>query len=376
MKNRAAAFFEGDTSWTIIDTDLREPRAGEVLVKVAAADLCHSDYHTITGDLPVAPIERPPGTPLLIGGHEGAGVVVEVGPEVHSVERGDHVVMSFIPSCGRCRACVSGMQMPCDMGGNIQKPDQMAANAAHRFKGEPVVSFGLGTFSEHVLATENGIVKIEKDIPLESATLCGCGVLTGWGSAVYRAQVKPGDVVAVVGCGGIGSAAVQGARIAGARFIVAIDPVAFKLEEAMRFGATHVVEDLEAALPIVQDISWGQMADAVIMTPSVLYGDLIQPAMELVRKGGVCVATAVAPAAQHEITLDLLPFTLSNKTLAGCLYGQCNPRADIPRVLHLYRTGQIKLDEMVTARYGLDNINAGYDDLLSGNNIRGLIVFD
>lgn len=369
MKNRAAAYFQGDKAWTIVETDLRSPEVGEVLVKVAASGLCHSDDHILKGDLLV-------GLPALIGGHEGAGVVVEIGPGVSSVVPGDHVITSWIASCGRCRDCVNGMQMLCDGGRHIQSPSAQEVNPRNRMNGEPLHSFGLGTFCEHLLASENSLVKIEDDIPLEVAALCGCGVLTGWGSVVRRAKVQVGDIVVVVGCGGLGSAAVQGARNAGARYVVGVDPVAFKREKALEFGATHTADSIEAALPLVLDISWGQLADAVIMTPSLLLGDLIQPAMELVRKGGVCVATAVAPASQHEIKLDLFPFAMANKTLAGCVYGACNPRSDIPVVLNLYREGRLKLDEMITKTYRLDDINVGYEDLLDGKNIRGVIAFE
>lgn len=376
MKNKAAAYFEGDKGWTVVETDLQEPQTGEVLVKMAAAGLCHSDDHTVKGDLVVHDPDNGILQFPMVGGHEGAGVVVDVGPGVTTLEVGDHVITSWIPSCGRCRPCAEGKQMLCDEGMNIQNPDAIRASARNSYKGDLLYAFGLGTFSEHLVAKENYLVKIEKDIPLDVAALCGCGVLTGWGSSVNRAQVKTGDVVVVVGCGGLGSAAVQGARIAGARYIVAVDPVAFKRDKAMEFGATHTAESIEAALPLLQDISWGELADAVIMTPSLLLSELIQPGMELVRKGGVMVATAVAPLRQRQIQLDLYPFAMSNKTLAGCLYGACNPRSDIPRVLKLYREGRIQLDEMITTRYRLDDLNQGYDDLLAGKNIRGIVDFN
>jgi S-(hydroxymethyl)glutathione dehydrogenase/alcohol dehydrogenase len=259
---------------------------------------------------------------------------------------------------------------------NIQNPGAARDLARHRYNGDVLFTFGLGTFSEYTIASELAVVKIEKDIPLDVAALCGCCVLTGWGSAVNRAQVKVGDVVVVVGCGGVGSSAVQGAHMAGARYVIAVDPVPFKREKALEFGATHTAESIAAALPLLQQISWGELADAVIMTPSTLFGDMIQPAMELVRKNGVLVATAVAPISQHDIKLDLFPFAMSNKTLVGCIYGQSNPRSDIPRVLKLYREGQIKLEEMITTRYRLEDINRGYEDLLDGKNIRGIIDFN
>jgi S-(hydroxymethyl)glutathione dehydrogenase/alcohol dehydrogenase len=376
MKNKAAAYFLGDKDWTLVETDLQLPQAGEVLIKMAAAGLCHSDDHTIKGISVTHDPENGVVQFPMVGGHEGAGIVVEVGPGVTTVTPGDHVVTSWIPSCGRCRPCVEGFQMLCDLGMNIQNPGAARDLARHHYNGDVLFTFGLGTFSEYSIASELAVVKIEKDIPLDVAALCGCCVLTGWGSAVNRAKVKVGDVVVVVGCGGVGSSAVQGAHMAGARYVIAVDPVPFKRDKALEFGATHAAESIEAALPLVQQLSWGELADAVIMTPSTLFGDMIQPAMELVRKNGVLVATAVAPISQHDIKLDLFPFAMSNKTLAGCVYGQSNPRSDIPRVLKLYREGQIKLEEMITTRYRLEDINRGYEDLLGGKNIRGIIDFN
>jgi S-(hydroxymethyl)glutathione dehydrogenase/alcohol dehydrogenase len=375
MKNKAAAYFLGDKDWTIVETDLQPPQAGEVLIKIAAAGLCHSDDHTIKGISvthdPDSGVEQFP----MVGGHEGAGVVVEVGPGVTTVEPGDHVITSWIPSCGRCRACVDGFQMLCDLGMNIQNPGAARQLARHHYNGDVLFTFGLGTFSEYSIASELAVVKIEKDIPLDVAALCGCCVLTGWGSAVNRAKVRVGDVVVVVGVGGVGSAAVQGARMAGARYVVAVDPVPFKRAKAVEFGATHTAESIEDAISLVHEISWGELADAVILTPSTLYGEYIQPSMEMVRKGGVLVATAVAPITQHDVKLDLFSFAMSNKTLAGCVYGMSNPRSDIPRVLKLWREGRMKLEDMITTRYRLDEINQGYEDLHAGKNVRGIIDF-
>ncbi len=203
-----------------------------------------------------------------------------------------------------------------------------------------------------------------------------CGVATGWGSAVQRAGVSPGDVVVVVGIGGIGINAVQGAAMAGASKVIAVDPVEFKRETAMEMGATHTFSSMEEAIPAVTEISWGRMADKVIMTPGVLHGDLMAEAMTLTGKGGTCVATAVAPMTQTEASVNLFELTMWQKEIKGAIFGALNPRSDIPKLLGLYRDGDLKLDELITRRYSLDQINEGYQDMRDGKNIRGVITFD
>jgi S-(hydroxymethyl)glutathione dehydrogenase/alcohol dehydrogenase len=374
MKNKAAVLFEGGSKWDIVETDLGDPQPGEVLVRVEVAGLCHSDEHFITGDMllhnPEAGIIQLP----MVGGHEGAGVVERVGEGVTSLEVGDHVVLSWIASCGRCRMCVTGFQMLCDQGANMHNPAVARELARHTYEGEIVFSFGQGTFSEYAVGLEASFIKVPKEISFEAAALVGCGVATGWGSAVNRAQVTPGDSVVVVGAGGLGSSAIQGAKLAGARHVIAIDPVQFKRDKALDFGATHTSASMEEAFPLVQELTWGLMADSVILTPSVLFGDMIEPAMLLTRKGGVCVATAVAPWQQRDVKLDLLMFAMNAKELKGTVYGNSNPRYDIPRLLKLYQDGLLKLDEMVTQRYSLEDVNQGYEDLRQGLNIRGVIV--
>jgi S-(hydroxymethyl)glutathione dehydrogenase/alcohol dehydrogenase len=234
----------------------------------------------------------------------------------------------------------------------------------------------LGTFAEHMVLADASVIKVEPDLPLDVVCLVSCGVATGYGSAVNRAEVKAGDTVVVVGCGGIGSNAVQGAAAAGAANIIAVDPVQFKQEKAMEFGATHAVGSMEEAKPLVDDLTWGRMANATILTPGVLYGDLIQPAMDLTSKGGTVVATAVAPMDQEDVKLDLARLTLSQKELRGTIFGSASPNARIPELLMLYRQGKLKLDELITRRYSLDEINQGYQDMNDGLNIRGVIEFN
>jgi NDMA-dependent alcohol dehydrogenase len=370
MKTQAAVLWNLNEPWSVEEVELGDPVAGEVRVKLAASGLCHSDEHLVTGDIP-APLP-------IIGGHEGAGVVEAVGPGVTSVAPGDHVVLGFIPACGRCRWCSTGRQNLCDLGAHLMGGVAIA-DGTHRItaRGQGVATMCLlGTFCPYVVVHEASVIKVDDDIPLDKAALVGCGVTTGWGSAVYAAEVEPGETVVVVGIGGVGANAVQGARLAGARYIVAVDPVEFKREQAQALGATHVAKDLDAAYALVNELTWGQLADKAIVTVDVARGELISPVMSLVSKGGRVVVTAVAPFAQTTVNLSLFELTLFQKDLRGSLFGSANPRADIPKLLRLYRDGLLKLDELVTRTYRLDQINEGYQDMRDGRNIRGMIVYD
>lgn len=240
MKTTAAVLFEAGRLFEIVELDLDGPRDGEVLIRYVAAGLCHSDLHLTDGDLP-------PRFPI-VGGHEGAGIIEEVGPGVTKVKPGDHVVCSFIPSCGHCRYCSTGRQSLCDMGATIL--DGCMPDGSFRFHsgGE---EFGamcmLGTFSQRATVSQNSVVKVDDWLPLETAVLVGCGVPTGWGSANYAGGVRPGDIAVVYGIGGIGINAVQGAVHAGAKYVVAVDPVEFKRDAALKFGATHAFGDAAEA---------------------------------------------------------------------------------------------------------------------------------
>jgi S-(hydroxymethyl)glutathione dehydrogenase/alcohol dehydrogenase len=247
----------------------------------------------------------------------------------------------------------------------------------HHVGDEPLVLFAkLGTFSEHTLVSEQSLVKVDPDLPATAVALVSCGVATGWGSAVRRAGTVAGDVVVVVGCGGVGMNAVQGAAMAGARAVVAVDPVDFKRELALKLGATHVAASMTEAFPLVQEMTHGQMADRVIMVPSVMYGDLMLEAMALTGKGGTCVVTSVAPMTQMTAAISLVDLAMQNKEIKGTIFGSGNPRFDIPNLLAMYQAGKLRLDELVTRTYPLDQINQGYQDMRDGKNIRGVIVFD
>jgi NDMA-dependent alcohol dehydrogenase len=373
--------------WQIEEITLDAPRQGEVLVRMVVAGICHSDDHYSTGDgvasgQLAAIIEATGGSvpdvfPML-GGHEGAGVVEEVGPGVRSVQPGDRVTFSFIPACGTCRWCVSGMTYLCDNGAMLLAKEMITDGTARRHVGDEDLTAmtQLGTFAEYAVLAEESVIKIDDSIPFEAASLVSCGVTTGWGSATVGVGTQPGDTVVIIGTGGVGINAVQGARAAGARAVIAVDPVEFKRDSAKFFGATETVASAEEAIPLVKELTAGVMADRVVLTPSVLPAELLAPAMMLTRKGGTCLMTAIPKVDVNIVPLLLIDFIQSCKTLKGLLYGGMNPRASMPMLLSLYRNGTLKLDELVTKRYRLDQINDAITDMREGRNIRGIIEFD
>ncbi len=372
MKTKGALLWEPgtDSGWSVEEIELDEPKEREALIRLAASGLCHSDDHLDTGDIP---LEWAP----VLGGHEGAGVVEAVGPGVTDVAVGDHVVLSFLPSCGHCVPCVAGEQNLCDLGAGVLEGH--APDGTHRIHagghGVGAMSY-LGTFCPYCVAPVDAVIKIDPAIPLDKAALVGCGVPTGWGSAVYAAETRIGDTVVVVGTGGVGINAVQGARHAGAAQIVAVDPVPFKREQALAFGATHTAGSLEEAEEMVIGLTAGRLADRAVFTVGVGDGRLLDGTQRLVRKGGVIAFTSAAPVTQTEVTLDLFSFAMSNKRLQGTLFGSCDPRNDIPMLLDLYMRGTLMLDELITKTYALEEINQGYADMRAGRNVRGLIVYD
>ncbi|MGV0741892.1 NDMA-dependent alcohol dehydrogenase [Mycolicibacterium sp. XJ870] len=384
MKCQAAVLHGVGQDWQIETIDLDPPRAGEVLVKMVVAGVCHSDDHFATGDsvpdddlravIEAAGMPMPKWFPLL-GGHEGAGIVEQVGPGVTSLQPGDHVAVSFIPSCGTCRWCATGATYLCDVGADLFSTKMVTDGTARRHLGDQHLTalMQVGTFSEYVVASEKSFIKIHDWIPLDAAALVSCGVTTGFGSGSVSANTKPGDTVVVIGTGGVGMNAVQGAKAAGATHVIAVDPVAFKRDIAPSFGATHTVADPGAALKLVKELTWGVMADAVILTVGVLHTDLIPLALMMTRKGGTCVVTAMTPLAEMSVPLVLSDLVNSCKSLKGSLYGEMNARASMPMLLSMYTEGNLKLDELITRRYRLDEINDAMKHLREGSNIRGVI---
>ncbi|MBI3226820.1 MAG: NDMA-dependent alcohol dehydrogenase [Mycolicibacterium cosmeticum] len=369
MKMSAAVLWNVHGDWSIEEVDLDPPREGEVLVSFDATGLCHSDHHPRTGDFP-APFP-------FIGGHEGAGIVQEVGPGVRDLKPGDHVVASFLPACGKCRWCATGHQNLCDLGAMLLNGTQLDGTYRRHIGDQDVsVALLLGTFAQYGVVSEASVVKIDDDLPLSRACLIGCGITTGWGSAVNTADVRPGDTVVVIGCGGVGSGAIQGARLAGAERIIAVDIVEDKREKVTVFGATHFSTSMAEATALVAELTRGVMADSAILTVGLVEGPMIGQALDLIRKGGAVVLTGIAAATDITPVLPMSMFTLFQKRLLGSLYGEANPRADIPRLLSLYRQGQLLLDETVTAEYKLNDINEAFDDMLAGRNFRGVIIHD
>jgi len=382
MKSRAAVLRGIGQPWIVEEIQVDPPKAGEVLVNWKVAGMCHSDEHFVTGDMvPPEEVLTAMGIDFFpfVGGHEGAGIVLEVGSGVTSVKPGDHVSASFVPSCGRCRYCSTGRQNLCNTGAGTLMGGMITDGTHRHFAadgGHVTMMAKLGTFSEFATVAEASLIKVEDDLPLDVVALVSCGVATGWGSATKRAGTQPGDTVVVVGIGGIGINAVQGARMAGAKRIIAVDPVEFKREKAMEFGATHTFASMEEAIPALTELTWGEMADRVIMTPGVLHGDMMGEAMTMVGKGGTCVVTAISPMSETSADINLFQLAMWNKEVKGTIFGSLNPRADIPALLDMYRAGQLKLDELITKRYTLDEINEGYRAMREGENIRGIIVYD
>jgi NDMA-dependent alcohol dehydrogenase len=374
MRTRAAVLRELNTPWSVEEIELDAPKNGEVLVKLVASGICHSDEHIVTGDLAGAT-----AAPPVVGGHEGAGVVQQVGPGVEGLDVGDHVVFGFIPACGRCRSCVTGHSNVCDLGGAFPAGRQISDGTArhHTLDGEDLgLMCLLGTFAEHTVVNQASCVKIDPAWPLEKACLLGCGVVTGWGSAVYAADVRPGDFVAVVGIGGIGASAVQGARHAGARAIAAIDPVLSKREAAKVFGATHTYASIDEALGDMGESTWGRGFDKVIMSMGVGDGDTLGLAFHLGGKSSKIVVTNIHPTSEQSVAIPVAFLTLFEKQLIGSTFGSANFRYDIPKLMELYTQGQLNLDDMTTATYSLDDINDGFVALRNAENVRGVVLFD
>ena len=378
MRTRAAVLHGIGQDWSVEEVEMDPPQRGEVLVKTAVAGLCHSDEHLVTGDM-ASSLDGESTIFPVIGGHEGSGTVVEVGDGVTDVAVGDTVAVSFVPACGRCRWCTSGQQNLCDLGIGTMQPG-MVTDGTHRHHladGSDLNTLAkLGTFAEHMVVASDSLVKVDPDVGMIPAALVSCGVATGFGSAVNRAEVGAGDTVVVVGCGGIGSNALQGAKAAGAKNVVAVDPAEFKRESAATFGATHTAPSMEEAMELVGGLTDGVLADAVIDAAGVVTGDMIAPAQVLTRKGGTIVVTGLAPMMQMDVQLNLFEFAMMNKELKGTVFGSGSPRVEVPRLLGLYQAGQLKLDELVTRTYSLDEINQGYQDMRDDKNIRGVIVFD
>jgi S-(hydroxymethyl)glutathione dehydrogenase/alcohol dehydrogenase len=370
VKTRAAVLRAIKTPWQIEDVELDEPREHEVLVRVCAAGLCHSDDHPVQGDMPAS-------LPL-IGGHEGAGVVEAVGPGVTRVAPGDHVAFSFLPECGQCGPCLAGRPESCikqiEEGTGLQLQDGTARHHASSNGEDLRLWCSLGTFSERTVVHELQVIKIDPDVPFSAAALVSCGVGTGWGAATRSSQVRPGDVAVVVGLGGLGMSAVQGFRHAGASSIIGVDPVAEKHPMAQKLGATHAVPSVDEAHALIADLTGGRMAErGVITIGGPGSGTLLASIMGLIGRRGRMVMASISPVDQIDVKLSLIDLTMMEKELVGSIYGHGSAERDVPALLDLYKQGALDLDSMITARYALDEINGGYAAMHAGRNIRGVL---
>lgn len=370
MKTKGALIWEFNQPWSVEEIEIGDPRKDEVKIQMEAAGMCRSDHHLVTGDIPMA------GFPVL-GGHEGAGIVTEVGPGVDDFAPGDHVVLAFIPSCGKCPSCQAGMRNLCDLGAGLLAGESVTDSSFRiQARGQNVYPMTLlGTFSPYMVVHRSSVVKIDPSVPFEVACLVGCGVTTGYGSAVRTADVRPGDDVAIVGLGGVGMAALQGAVSAGARYVFAVEPVEWKRDQALKFGATHVYPDINAALMGIAEVTYGLMAQKVIITVGKLDGADVDSYLTITAKGGTCVLTAIGSLVDTQVTLNLAMLTLLQKNIQGTIFGGGNPHYDIPKLLSMYKAGKLNLDDMVTTAYKLEQINDGYQDMLNGKNIRGVIRY-
>ena len=368
MKTRAAVIRDVGKEWEVAELELDDPKAGEVRIRFVAAGLCPTDEHMRTGEMaPPCPV---------VGGHEGAGVVEEVGAGVTRVAPGDHVVCSFTPICGHCRFCARGMSNLCDMQALIDTcklPDDTFRFHDDQDFGQ---AFLLGTFAERSVVSELSCVRIDRDLPLETMAVIGCAVPAGWGTAVRSGAVQPGDTTLVLGIGGTGINAVQGAVAASAAHVVAVDPVAGKRDAALRFGATHVAADAESAQALVDDLTDGVGADQALVTVGTVTEDVVSAAFEAIRKGGTVVVTGISAPGRNTIQLPGFDLTSAEKRVVGSVFGGGNPYDTIPQMIDLYRAGRLKIDELITARYRLEDINQGFRDMHEGRNLRGIVVFD
>jgi S-(hydroxymethyl)glutathione dehydrogenase/alcohol dehydrogenase len=368
VKTTAALLRAPGAEYELVELEVGDPGPGEVLVEMAYAGLCHSDEHLRHSN--------PGGRYPIVGGHEGAAVVLAVGDGVTRVQPGDHVVTSFLPACGSCRYCAAGRSNVCDKGATIATGQLPSGRWPFLLDGEPLGGFCMvGAFARNTVLSEFSCVRIEPHVPLDTAALLACSVPTGWGSAVYSGGVRPGDTVVVVGLGGVGVNAVQGAVHAGALHVIGADPVAMKREFAESLGATHTVADAGAAAQLARELSRGTGADVVVVTVGTMSPDVMAGASACLGKGGTLVLTALGDKPHDgDVTLRGQVTTVFEHRIQGSLFGSCNPFRDIPMLQRMHEEGRLELDRLVTRRYSLEQLNEGYRDQAAGETVRGLLV--
>jgi S-(hydroxymethyl)glutathione dehydrogenase / alcohol dehydrogenase len=367
MKIKASVLFGEGQDCRVEEVELLPPERGEVLVRVAAAGICHSDLHVIDGV-----IKKP--FPIILG-HEGAGVVEEVGEGVSLVRPGDRVILSWTPDCGRCPFCTTGRPNLCDNRAPYAAGTMADGTVRVLLNGEPVYNYaGVSSYGEYTVVPETGAIPITADVPLSIAALVGCAVTTGVCAVTNTAAAEPGSAVAIFGCGGVGLNAIQGAALVNALPIIAVDVVPGKLEMALRFGATHTVNAREQdPVQAIMELTGGRGADYAIEAignPAVM-----AQAFRSLRKRGTAVAIGIGrPDAEISIPAQLLVY--GERRLVGSFYGSARPRVDFDRMLRLYQAGKLKLDELITRRIGLDGVNEAFAAMRAGDVARSVIVFD
>lgn len=357
--------FDQTEPLTLVDVDLQGPGPGEVLVKIAAAGLCHSDLSVIEGN-------RPRPTPMALG-HEAAGVIEEVGVDVHGLKPGDHVVLVFVPSCGHCLPCAEGRPALCEPGAVANGSGTLLSGAHRLTRNGSVIHHHLGVsaFSEYATVSQQSVVKIDSSFDLTKAALFGCAVLTGVGAVVNTAQVPAGASTAVIGLGGVGLAALMGAKVSGARTVVAIDLADDKLALAESVGATHTVNaGSPTAVEEVKELTGGGVDFAFEMAGAV---PALRLAYEITRRGGTTV-TAGLPHPDHKLDIAAVSLVAEERTLKGSYIGACIPKRDLPRYMDLYLQGLLPVDRLLTDVITLDEINLGFERLASGASVRQVIA--
>ncbi len=373
MKTRAAVIFEMEKSrpyatskpLSIEDLDLDPPGEGEILIRVRAAGLCHSDLSTINGD-------RPRQMPMVLG-HEAAGEVMELGPGVRDLKVGDHVILVFVPSCGHCLPCMEGRPALCEPGFKSNGAGTLISGATRlSLNGHPVYHHvGVSAFSEYAVVARESVVKIDPTLPFEEAALFGCAVITGAGAVINTAKVQPGTTVAVVGLGGVGLMSLLAARLSGVRATVAIDMLDDKLKLARQLGATHAINARDPkCVEMVKDLTQGGVDFAFEMASSV---KALELAYKVTRRGGTTV-TASLPHPTHTMALPGTNLVAEERTVKGSYVGSCVPARDIPRFISLYQQGLLPVDHLLSERITLKDINAGFDKLADGATVRQILV--
>lgn len=351
----------------VTEVDLAPPGPGEVLVRVVAAGLCHSDLSIINGD-------RPRRTPIVLG-HEAAGVVEALGEGVTDLEPGDHVILVFVPSCGHCAPCSEGRPVLCEPAGAANVAGTLLGGGRRlSWQGQPMDHFvGVSAFAQHAVLSRRGVQKIDRELPLEIAALFGCAVMTGVGAVVNTSQVRPGQSVAVVGLGGVGLSAVMGALAAGAGRVVAVDLADDKLAFARRLGATDVINaGADNAVEQLRELTGGGVDHALEMVGSAR---ALEFAYRVTRRGGTTVTVGL-PASSQNLSTPVWHLVAEERTLKGSYLGSCVPRRDIGRFVALYRQGKLPVDQLLTGRLSLNEINLGFDRLARGEAIRQVIMME